>query len=48
MEAYAGLIELVLVFSLLLGWGTWELFSLRRQRKRNERRPDKVDEGNPR
>ena len=30
MSGYFGLIELVLVFALVLGWGVWELRSVRR------------------
>lgn len=32
-----GLIEMVLVFGLVIGWGWWELRSLRRARERNLR-----------
>ncbi len=34
MEGKGGLIELVLVFGLVLGWGLLELMSLRRYKKR--------------
>ena len=33
MGGYGGLIELVLVFALVLGWGVYELRSVRRDKK---------------
>jgi hypothetical protein len=33
LSGYGGLIELVLVFALVLGWGLWELRSVRRYNK---------------
>lgn len=35
-----GLIELILVFGAVLGFGFWELYSLRRDKKRPRRRDD--------
>jgi hypothetical protein len=39
---FLGLVELALVFALVLGWGVWELVSLRRGRSTDTpRKPDK-------
>jgi hypothetical protein len=35
-----GLIELILVFGAVLGFGFWELYSLRRDKKRPSRSGD--------
>lgn len=39
---YYGLIEMGLVFGLVLAWGFWELYALRRDRKKTDadRKPD--------
>lgn len=39
MDAHdAGLIELIHVFGLALGWGVWELWSVKRGRKGKDER----------
>jgi hypothetical protein len=35
-SSYLILVELVLVLGAVLGWGVWELRSLRRERRRDE------------
>lgn len=49
-----GLIEMLLVFGLVVGWGFWELSSLRRARERTQRalppddgRPDETPRKDP-
>ena len=41
MDGWGGLIELVLVFGLVLGFAVYELMSLRRYRKRKAAEADK-------
>ncbi len=43
MSGYYGLIELVLVFALVLGWGVYELRSVRRATREAARRDAGAD-----
>jgi hypothetical protein len=43
MENAAGIFELLLVFGGILGFGFWELYSLKRDRKRRAREGEKQD-----
>jgi hypothetical protein len=39
------LIELLIVFGAILGWGVWELVALRRHRRRRDQDATRTDEG---
>jgi hypothetical protein len=38
-SGWLGLMEMALVLGVALGWGFWELYSLRRDKRRREQHP---------